>query len=241
MTYQILDYSMNEPSTKRITVPLRSDYGLGIRVSENGQTLSLDPKQIAVNGISATTKMFDVHLCDLSSGTEPCQKEYDVTVNGQPAPTQLSALPVSFENDSADTEYGTSFQMLFDPQLSLPLSIDASLNGYGRLKITADGSTYEDTSKIFVTISNSGGYRTYIVSIEEGEEAQWLDIESQTLIGPILELPADYDVAFYMYYDLPPRSTGTADYTLTIEGNRNAPDAKFKLVVNESDLGYFEI
>lgn len=63
---------MNEPSTKRITVPLRSGYGLGIRVSENGQALSLDPKQIAVNGISATTKMFDVHLCDLSSGTEPC-------------------------------------------------------------------------------------------------------------------------------------------------------------------------
>jgi len=63
---------MNEPSTKRITVPLRSGYGLGIRVSENGQALSLDPKQIAINGISATTKMFDVHLCNLSSGTAPC-------------------------------------------------------------------------------------------------------------------------------------------------------------------------
>ena len=44
-----------------------------------------------------------------------------------------------------------------------------------------------------------------------------------------------------MYYDLPPRSTGNADYILTIENERNAPDAKFKLVVNESDLGYFEI
>ena len=228
---------MNEPSTKRITVPLRSGYGLGIRVSENGQALSLDPKQIAVNGISATTKMFDVHLCDLSSGTAPCQKAYDVTVNGQPAPTQLSALPVGFENESDETEPGAYFSMTFYPPLPLPLSIDVRLNGVGRFKFTANGETFEDTSPIFVSISNSGDTKTYVAFNLE----YWEDVDTQESIGTVLTIPAGSEVSFDMYYDLPPRSTGNADYILTIENERNAPDAKFKLVVNESDLGCFEI
>ena len=237
MTYQILDYSMNEPSTKRITVPLRSSYGLGIRVSENGQALSVDPNQIAVNGISATTKMFDVHLCDLSSGTAPCQKEYDVTVNGQPAPTQINARQVSFENESDEYEQGTPLPMYFFPQLQLPIDIEAGPNATGKIKVTADGETFEDTIPIFVTISNDDGFKTYVAP--NGDF--WEEVDTQIQIGNVLTVPAGSEVSFNMQYDLPPRSSGTADYTLTIESDRNAPDAKFKLVVNESDLGYFEI
>jgi len=127
--------------------------------------------------------------------------------------------------------------MVFYPPLQLPLNIDVRLNGVGRLKFTANGETFEDTSPIFVSISNSGSTKTYVAVNSE----YWEDVDTSESIGSVLELPAGSEAAFDMYYDLPPRSTGTANYTLTIDGNRNAPDAKFKLVVNESDLGYFEI
>lgn len=127
--------------------------------------------------------------------------------------------------------------MVFDPPLQLPLSIDVRLNGVGRIKAITNGEPFEDTSPIFVTISNSGGSKTYVAHNSEW----WEDIDTLESIGSILELPAGSDVAFDMYYDLPQRSTGTANYTLTFENERNAHDAKFKLIVNEGDLGYFEI
>lgn len=64
--------------------------------------------------------------------------------------------------------------MTFYPPLPLPLSIDVRLNGVGRFKFTANGETFEDTSPIFVSISNSGDTKTYVAFNLE----YWEDVDT---------------------------------------------------------------
>ena len=234
MTYQILDYNMNEPSTKRITVPLRSNYGVGIRVSENGHALSVDPSQIAVNGISATTKMFDVCLCDLSSGTEPCQKAYDVTVNGQPAPTQIHATRIGYMNNTDQPAEDVPFaaQLLFPRDFKFPAEIKANAtNGYFRVTLS---SAIETVVVDELAHIDQGDGRECAF---DGEK--WVDYFEGTSLGDTLSLSSNFSITTTA--TIPAYTDAKTNYTLEVENERNASDAKFKLVVNEGDLGYFEI
>lgn len=64
MRYYKLEYDMNRPSTKSLSVPTNSDYGVAVKVYRDGELVNGD---LSVGGLSATTKG-DWKLVELSCG-----------------------------------------------------------------------------------------------------------------------------------------------------------------------------
>ena len=72
MTYKTLEYNMNYPFFKQVTVPLESTYGIAVRIVKNGQVLPLLAQDdIVVNGQSGVGTQGTWQLFELSSGSVP--------------------------------------------------------------------------------------------------------------------------------------------------------------------------
>lgn len=54
MNTYTLEYSLNQPSPKQITVPLNSFYAVGIKLYKNGEPLSCETGELTVDGTEAS-------------------------------------------------------------------------------------------------------------------------------------------------------------------------------------------
>lgn len=78
MEIQTIEYNTNQPVNQQITVPINSIYGIGIKVSKDGEALSCGMDELTINGISATTQSNDYNIYVLSSDGAKTLIKYSV-------------------------------------------------------------------------------------------------------------------------------------------------------------------
>lgn len=76
MKYATIEYDFNGPTNKVLKEPLDSDYGIAVRCWKNG---SIVDAALSVDGLSAAATTGTWQLFDLSTGSTPCTKLYNVT------------------------------------------------------------------------------------------------------------------------------------------------------------------
>lgn len=69
MKYYKLNYDANRPSTKQITVPTNSDYGVAVKVEKDGEFV--ENAGITVGGKEAQDLVAGWKTVELSSGSTP--------------------------------------------------------------------------------------------------------------------------------------------------------------------------
>lgn len=79
--YITVDYDINQPSNKVVTVPIDSDYNLAVRVFKDGEQVELSGTELLVDEQPATEVVNGYSLFDLSTGSTACTKELGVEVN----------------------------------------------------------------------------------------------------------------------------------------------------------------
>lgn len=98
MKYKIIECDMARPSAQSITVPLNSQYGVAVRVKENGTSVTVPTGGLKVGGFSPTETISDMSLFKFSSGTIPKTNSMNVEV----------ALPSTVEQDIDTTHTYTA-------------------------------------------------------------------------------------------------------------------------------------
>lgn len=81
--YITVNYDVNRPSNKVVSVPLDSQYGLAVKVYKDGHQAELSSSQISVDGQYSSGTLRGYHLFELSSGSIPCVNQFDVVVDKQ--------------------------------------------------------------------------------------------------------------------------------------------------------------
>lgn len=78
MNYYTIDYDVNRPMANQITVPMNSEYGIGVRIIKDNEPVNLEMGELSVNGMSATSQVNGYNLYELSSGNVETMKSLDV-------------------------------------------------------------------------------------------------------------------------------------------------------------------
>ena len=81
MTYKTLRYDMSRPSTRQITEPLNSVYGVAVKVYRDWQPVSAD---LSVGGTACVDGRGGWKFAELSSGNSKATKELDVEFSAPP-------------------------------------------------------------------------------------------------------------------------------------------------------------
>ena len=68
MKYYKLDYDMNTPSVRQVSVPDNSDYGVAVKVFKDGKRVDAQLGEIMIGETSATSTTDGYSLFDLESG-----------------------------------------------------------------------------------------------------------------------------------------------------------------------------
>lgn len=76
MKYKTLEYDFNRPANKVLKEPLDSDYGIAVRCWKDGGIVDA---ALSVGGLSAAAAIGTWQLFDLSTGSTPCTRLYNVT------------------------------------------------------------------------------------------------------------------------------------------------------------------
>lgn len=80
MNYYTIDYDVNRPMANQMTVPMNSEYGIGVRVIKDNEPVNLEMGELSVNGMSATSQVNGYNLYELSSGNDTGMNTLDVAV-----------------------------------------------------------------------------------------------------------------------------------------------------------------
>jgi hypothetical protein len=73
--YYTINYDLNRPSNQIVTVPLNSNFGVGVKMWRDGSVLDSD---ITVGGNASTGTRGGYQLFDLSTGNEETITDYEV-------------------------------------------------------------------------------------------------------------------------------------------------------------------
>lgn len=84
MNYYTIDYDVNRPMENQITVPMNSEYGIGVRVIKDNEPVNLEMGELSVNGMSATSQVNGYNLYELSSGNDTGMNTLDVEARKEP-------------------------------------------------------------------------------------------------------------------------------------------------------------
>ena len=82
MKVQTIKYDVDKPTPQQITVPLNSDYSLGVKVYKDGEQIELKSNQLSVDGEVATGQENSYNIFELSSGSDVGMKQLDVEMQG---------------------------------------------------------------------------------------------------------------------------------------------------------------
>lgn len=88
MKYKIIECDLARPSAQSITVPLNSQYGIAVRVKENGTSVAVPTGGLKVGGFSPTETISDLSLFKFNSGARQKTSAMDVKVNLPPTVKQ---------------------------------------------------------------------------------------------------------------------------------------------------------
>ena len=228
MTYKTLEYNMNYPFFKQVTVPLESTYGIAVRIVKNGQVLPLLAQDdIVVNGQSGVGTQGTWQLFQLSSGSVPQTKMLSVNAYVPKDSTHYSMVGTQTLNANFP---------LSDAGLGDLARLDAPSTKlsawFGGQQITADGD---------------------LVVSPEGKSAlsdmYFLDTDAEPQVWVNAQLTAQTTEAIYTTDggfvrakgSVPASSTAEVRVVFDTDIDNGTENASFKLQVQEQDLGYIEI
>ena len=229
MKYKTVSFNANYPTPQQITEPLNSVYGVAVKVYKDGAlvdgTLSIDETPLEANRNGWQT-------CELSTGSVPCTKAIDVA-----APTTTSD-PFSVEV-SGTAQNTNPFPM--NVVFTSPLSAQGFVGGetvraseVEALSALWDG---QEVASIAVTVWTLDGDILRGYYIYEGNK--WRSNEG-------LGLELDQLVLVNQSYlqvrgSTPAMGTSTVQITFKAATVGSGEPLKFKLIVQEQDLGYIDI
>ena len=81
MNTYALEYSLNQPVAKQITVPLNSSYAVGIKLYKNGEPLSCETGELTVDGTEASGESAGYCVFALSSDGGTGIRRFDVSLD----------------------------------------------------------------------------------------------------------------------------------------------------------------
>ncbi len=242
MRIQTLEYNANQPLLQQITVPLTSNYAVGVKVYRDGKPVECGMDAITIDGLSTTSQVAGYNVYELSSDDKTGMKLLDVNVN----------TPNSYEFDvvSSGTKNGIPFG-------DLSWEVKISLSDYIVNSTVIAPENFGTISSVNTITNNSG-----VLSVIEKNPPNYINIEQGV----------DFDLAQYfpMKKEIWARNTVTENLhkrsCITIGPDsilgfnaivpkscksnlscyisftaNDALSAKFKLQVQAKDLGYFEV
>ena len=242
MRIQTLEYNANQPLLQQITVPLTSNYAVGVKVYRDGKPVECGMDAITIDGLSATSQVAGYNVYELSSDDKTGTKLLDINVN----------TPNSYEFDvvSSATKNGIPFG-------DLMWEVKISLSDYFANSTVIAPENFGTISSVN-TITNNSGVLSVIeqnppehIFIKQGVDfylahyypmtkemwarnsnAESMHKRSYITIGPDSILGFNVSV---------PKSC-KSNFSCYISFTANdALSAKFKLQVQAKDLGYFEV
>ena len=239
--YQVLEYDMNSPRDKAVSVPLDSVYGLAVKVIKDGAPVELSCSELSVGDHAGEGEADGYSLFVLSSGSEPCTKQLDVEVNKSGGETY-------------DYENTKEVKQVLDRMTKITIQLGTFLSGYAIEP--SDVSEFEMSSTMTPTAGGDPVAETYELGnlkfygmAPNGTIGGWWKIvdgrwsdNSGTIFADTITLGVvgtrNVEVQTSKSY---PKSTGTATYKLGFKfGEGEDLSTKFKLVVQEKDMGYID-
>lgn len=257
MNYYTIDYDVNRPMANQITVPMNSEYGIGVRVIRDNEPVNLEMGELSVNGISATSQVNGYNLYELSSGNGTGMNLIDVDVqsgiygqvtnvaeriNARPSVSTLAIAVVLSSFISEPTYFKST-----DIRWTELLSRSASSSGEYPDNWNKFASQYGGVNQVITVYPTKGGiisygyqedYPNYAV-VGEQYRNKWAVFNPATgepqPSEKILLYPDGY---VYNQLTVVPRTKAQIKYTFTVD--THGVKGKFPLQVNVADKGYFE-
>ena len=90
MKVQTLDYNLNQPMAKQITVPLNSTFGVAVKVTKDGEAADIAMDELSVGGLTAVSQVDGYNIYELSSGDAGQMNSLNVDVD-KPATVQAES------------------------------------------------------------------------------------------------------------------------------------------------------
>lgn len=238
-----LEYNANAPTPKQVSVPLYSDYTLGVKVTKDGQPLDLTGESgLSVGGIATEPGRGGYNIANLSSDghegiksmtVDACRKptanfsvsKTDLTAQN-PIPTQSSVNLTASLSDII--EPGTEVRLDWLKPLTDSITLSSAsgvvtgelhkLNSHNNARLYFNGS--QDSMNYVEWLSTKKWYFGAGVSGDHGV--------------------ATNKVAFKMSVKAPPTSNVSGDFDLVYDSG-DGYDGKFELQVSQKNLGFLNV
>lgn len=251
MNYYTIDYDVNRPMANQMTVPMNSEYGIGVRIIKDNEPMNLEMGELSVNGISATSQVNGYNLYELSSGNDTGTNTLEV---------EASKLPIIDTTLTQSTRYTSparGVKRIFPGYQSLSVfgiydspvwltkdNLEVSFVDYGS-SVRFDNTHYQYD----VNLSSSGGDQYYYIfreiplSIDVLSDKFWLNdhVGEFWLVGDTQTTVDSISVDWnYKVLNAVPVNRGTivnCDATISM---KYGYQYNFPLQVNVADKGYFE-
>lgn len=100
MKVQTLDYNLNQPMAKQITVPLNSTFGVAVKVYKDGEEVDVKPGELSVGGQAASGQVNGFNTVELSSDNSIGMKQLEVEAAKLPIIDTTLTQSYRFKNTS---------------------------------------------------------------------------------------------------------------------------------------------
>lgn len=224
-------FDLAKPITNQITVPLNSDYGVAVKVKKDGEYV--EGASVTVDGKNADELADGWKVVELTSGNAPVTKTLDVEVSKdttlyvdkQEVVSKANAVPFPVTHSiyiplSAEIPDGTFVKT----EWLKPMDVNATLSSESGTE-EYDFSKYNDP---FPILLNNGTQNVALT--HKDDVGTWVPL-------------TDSFVASSLQIRLKPTIPGNSTVSADIKFNLDSGDgfsSKFKLQVQEQDLGYIE-
>jgi hypothetical protein len=255
MKYYKLEYDMNRPSVKGISVPTDSDYGVAVKVYRNNQLLTGD---ISVGGLSATEGSGNWKLVELESGSTATTGKLDVDFHKPSTLEGDFTGEVSAKNTRSQPQqkaFTLPLSDFLDKDLTItPRDINLELLQKRTAGIDEEYGDFADTSTQYAKVNSlltftgtsystnlycslgtpaGTGYTPYSWKYFKTGEGNVTDYDAKTI--PYTTGKIQLDSSY-----LNANTKAEIKYRLTIN-THDGVNGKFTLLVQQSDKGYIEV
>lgn len=233
MKVQTLEYNANQPMPQQIAVPTNSVYAVGVKVIKDGEVIDGD---LSVDGVSASTKIADYKIVQLSSESAETMKALDVVIDCQSTvesilsgqAEKMSSAPMAIKNNVTLVALSaTPLSSLETLPASYVTKFDASYVLSSASGVTDPVDVGRDNKTLTINVNN-----LYILDNDKWWNPQTGVITDEVAIDSTTVLQARQITANAQNI--------IVDYNFTVD-SQDSFNSKFPLQVMQKDMGYIEI
>lgn len=245
MKYYTLEYDMNRPYNRQITMPLLSRQGVAVAVFKDGRKLDLGPGDVEVQGAEAGPEHGGYLTFELSSGAEPGLSEKAVSLQ-KPSTAEGSGVYVATIGPNSMLPIEGVFDLSALSTVEFPVDVKAEdLTGFDvKYTLSSAGGVSADVGlpTNMLQVKNSSGTLVayqYLLSGEGGRLPRTWYVSS-TLTAETVTLSSGCSLvggSKLMFSDQPAVAQVSAEASID---TKDSVSGQFKLQVQAEDLGWFE-